>query len=83
LLTFGDRFNQPADNLPITLTSITFGASFNQKLSLQNFQFLRILVLSGSYGGFVDLEDCPLTLEKITYGGQNIDLNLMRKQFCQ
>jgi hypothetical protein len=78
-ITFGDTFNQSVDNLPKTLTSITFGDRFNQKLIFKNFPFLTFLQLHESYDDFIDLEDCPLTLEKIIHGFQHIDLNIMRK----
>jgi hypothetical protein len=40
---------------------------------------LTVLNLSERYNHFINLEDCPLTLENIKYGYQNIDLNVMRK----
>jgi hypothetical protein len=66
-LTFGFWSDQLMNNLPKTLTSITFGNNFNQKLSLKFLTVLKVLKLDGNYNQAITLKDLPLTLETIFF----------------
>lgn len=33
-MEFGDKFNQPINNLPNSITNLTFGRDFNQEINI-------------------------------------------------